>query len=94
MSLIPENFAFMESSIDNIKDLDEMKRVFKDFVREFFRWYAMYYDNVENGGFQTKTWRGHEATAADVTALIDEGDLLIQRMINKVWKTANAFREV
>lgn len=94
MSLISETFAFQESSIESIKDIDDMKRVFKDFVREFNRWYAKFYDNVENGGFQTKTWRAHEATAADVTSLIQIGDLLFQRRIGSAWVTSKAFRRV
>ncbi len=95
MSLLPKKFAFQESSINSVKDLEDMKRVFADFVKEFNRWYDQYFDNVENGGFETKTWRGHEATAADLEGgKYNVGDLLIQRKIDNVWQTANAFRKV
>lgn len=95
MSKLSRTFAFQESSINGIKDLDDMKRVFADFVKEFNKWYAKYFDQVENGGFETNTWRGHEATTADLEGgKYKIGDLLIQRKIDGIWQTANAFRKV
>ncbi|HEB26924.1 MAG TPA: hypothetical protein ENI05_03975 [Porticoccus sp.] len=96
MSLLPKKFAFPESSINTVKDLDDMKRVFADFVREFNRWYAKLFDQIENGGMETQTWRIKEADAADVAAgnRVALGDLVFQRKISGIWKTANAFRKV
>ena len=95
MSNLPKKFAFQESSINGVKNLEDMKRVFADFVKEFNRWYDKYFDNIENGGFETNTWRGHEATADDLeSGKYQLGDLLIQRKIAGVWQTANAFRKV
>ncbi len=67
-SIMPKTFAFQQSSINAVKDLDDMKRVFGDFVMEFNRWYAKYYDRVESGGASTSNWDFRESTAADVTA--------------------------
>ncbi len=68
MSLLPKKFAFQQSSINDVKNLDDMKRVFGDFVTEFNRWYGKLYDRIEAGGMSTSNWDIREATAADVTA--------------------------
>ena len=88
MSRLPKKLPFQESSINGIKDLDDMKRVFGDYVRASNELYDKLYDNIENGGFETNSWRVHEATAEDVTATIAIGDLLIQRDIDDIWTTA------
>lgn len=87
MSLLPKNFPFQESSINDVKDLDDMKRVFGDFVKEFFRWYAKLYDNIENGGFETNSWRVKEAFDDATYAPAITGDLLFQRKIAGIWTT-------
>ncbi len=94
MSLLPKKFAFQESSIKGVKDLDDMKRVFRDFLREFDRWYAKLFDNIENGGFETNSWRVKEADAADVAASQANavGDLIFQRKVAGVFTTAHTIR--
>ncbi len=79
MSKLEPKFPFMESSIEGVKDLDDMKRVFKDFVKAHSVWYAKYYDNVENGGFETNSWRTDEQ---------ENGDLKLQRKIGDIWTDA------
>ncbi len=95
MSNVPNRIPFERGAINNIKTTEDVVRWLNGFMRDLDQWYDQYFDNVENGGFETSTWRGHEATAADLEGgKYKVGDLLIQRKIDNVWQTANAFRKV
>lgn len=67
-SLLPKKFSFQQSSINDVKGLNDMKRVFGDFVMEFNKWYPKLYDHIEAGGASTSNWDFKESTAADVAA--------------------------
>ncbi len=88
MSLLPRKFPFQESSISRIKNIKDMIRVFSDFVRAFTQWYDKFYNNVESGGFATKSWRVIEVLDDTTFAPATTGDLLFQRLIADVWTTA------
>ncbi len=89
MSRLPDQISFDRIGIDSIKDIDDVKIWLKSFMNEFDRWYAQLFDRIENGGYETKTWRVKEATAADVTAGKADtiGNLMEQRKISGVWTT-------
>ena len=66
MSLLPKKIPFKQSSIDDVKSLEDMKRVFKEYVKQIDDLYSKIRDNVENGGSETQNWSWREATALDV----------------------------
>ena len=88
MSRIPRKFPFQESLISGIKNTKDMVKVFADFVRVFTRWYDKYFDQVENGGFETNSWRVVEALDDVTYAPAETGDLIFQRKIAGIWTTA------
>ena len=84
MSLLPRKFPFQQSSINGIKTVEDAKRVFGDFAREFERWYSKLYDSMEAGGMSTSAWRVKEATALDVTNgdAKAAGNLIVEHKLN------------
>ena len=87
MSLLPRKFPFQESSISRVKNIKDMIRVFKEFVRAFTQWYDKYFDHVESGGFQTASWRVVEALDDTTYPPAVTGDLIFQRKISGIWTT-------
>lgn len=92
MSDLPRRIPFRESSIQEIKSLDDMKIVFEEYVKQINKTYDKIYNNAENGGCETNSWRIKEATAADVNSGLATaaGDLLFQRKIDGIWKKADS----
>ncbi len=91
MSNVPNRIPFERGAINNIKTTEDVVRWLNGFMRDLDQWYDQYFDNVENGGFETSTWRVKEATAQDITdgQARAVGDLLFQRKIAGVWTTAH-----
>ena len=94
MSSLPRRIPFQETSIDSIKNMEDMKRVFKEYVKQINKIYDKIYDNAENGGCETNSWRIKEAAASDVVSGLATavGDLLFQRKVNGVWLKADSIR--
>lgn len=66
-NVIPR-IAIDRSSIENMKNIDDVKQWLRRFVNNLDEWVDSVYDNIENGGFGTPNWDVREATAADVAA--------------------------
>jgi len=89
MSLLPKKFPFQQSSINGIKNIEDVKRVFGDFAKEFDRLYSKLYDSIESGGMSTSNWDIREATALDVT----NGDAKVAGNLIAKHKTNGTKRE-
>lgn len=83
-SLLPRKIPFQRSSINGVKNLDDMKRVFEDWVDASDRLYDKLYDRIEAGGMSTSNWDIREATAADVADgnAVVVGNLLAKHKTN------------
>ena len=90
MSRTANTLRLNRSGIETLPVKEEVKVWLRNLVDELDENNKLVRDFLEAGGFATKSWRGREATAADVTA----GDAAAEGNLITVHKTSGTKREV
>ena len=82
-SRMPAEIPFRRLDIKGLKTVKDIVQYLDSWQREFDKWYAIFKDDRENGGFSHEDWRSKR---------LDNGDMVLQKLTGNTWITVQTFK--